>query len=141
MRLKQPEVPGIWGSWDPATGPQRDSGSRDWPEYDRTLVKPGEGLDAGGIAQDQEQETSSVAAPATKGGIDPDSTTNTSGMQNDTHVHMEGTTRQQNSDAQDSSTLADLYGIDVNRPEQLEAKSGEALKTGPGWFPFGLWNR
>lgn len=43
LRLKQPEIPGIWGSWDPSEGPQRTSGS-DWPRVDTTQAGPGEGL-------------------------------------------------------------------------------------------------
>lgn len=64
MTLKQPEVPGIWGSWDPTTGPQRDSGSNDWPQYDRTLVKPGEGLGADGSELSNVHTTDASSQPA-----------------------------------------------------------------------------
>lgn len=43
LRLKQPEIPGIWGSWDPSQGPQRTSGSN-WPRVDTTQAGSGEGL-------------------------------------------------------------------------------------------------
>lgn len=74
MNLQQPEVPGIWGSWDPSTGPQRDSGSSDWPTYDRTLVRPGEGLEADGAGQLQEQSLSGAAAKAPRKASVNDST-------------------------------------------------------------------
>lgn len=44
LRLKQPEIPGIWGSWDPSEGPQRNLGS-DWPQVDMTQTRPGESLE------------------------------------------------------------------------------------------------
>lgn len=39
MKLKQPEVPGIWGSWDPSDGPQRDAGRGDWPDYKAAVTQ------------------------------------------------------------------------------------------------------
>lgn len=41
LKLKQPEIPGIWGSWDPDRGPQRDDGRGDWPDYEAAVAKGG----------------------------------------------------------------------------------------------------
>lgn len=33
MKLKQPAIPGVWGSWDPVTGSE-DVPDSDWPQFD-----------------------------------------------------------------------------------------------------------
>lgn len=68
MKLKQPEVHGIWGSWDPDKGPQRDSGSSEWPQYDRALVKPGEGLEVD-LGTQLQNAAASVSGPSSN--VDP----------------------------------------------------------------------
>lgn len=60
LHLGQPEVPGIWGSWDPSKGPQKDPGS-EWPQYDRTVLRPGEGLEPEEAAQIPKQCQSQIA--------------------------------------------------------------------------------
>jgi len=49
MKLKQPAVPGIWGSWDPKEGSAVEERGRvdEWPDYAASVEQGVRGDDGG----------------------------------------------------------------------------------------------